>query len=73
MKEAEPVCGRSKGPLRHKETWLLNELGEKRHLFLMWKKSEPGEEKRNDEAYRKANKQDKRIIYNSKDDNSTNL
>ena len=34
----------------------------------MWKNSEPGEEKKNEEAYRKANKQVKRIIYKAKDD-----
>ena len=51
-----------------------NKIGEgverKRCLFLMWKNSEPGEEKTNEEActWRKANKQVKRIIYKSKDD-----
>ena len=40
----------------------------KRRLFLMWKKSEPGEKKKNEEAYRKANKEVKRIIYKAKDD-----
>ena len=36
----------------------------------MWKNSEPGEEKTNEEAYtcRKANKQVRRIIHKSKDD-----
>ena len=33
----------------------------------MWKNSEPGE-KKNEKAYRKANKQVKRIIYKAKDD-----
>ena len=40
----------------------------KRRLFLMWKNSEPGEEKKNEKAYRKANKQVKRIIYKARDD-----
>ena len=39
----------------------------KRRLFLKWKNSEPGEEKANEEAYRKANKQVKRVIYKAKD------
>jgi len=34
----------------------------------MWKNSEPGEEKKNEEAYREANKQVKRIIYKAKND-----
>jgi len=34
----------------------------------MWKNSEPGEEKKNEEAYRKASKQVMRIIYKAKDD-----
>ena len=64
VKEAEAVCGRSKGPPRHRETWWWNdERGERnRRLFLMWKNSKPGEEKKNEEAYRKANKQVKRIF-----------
>ena len=66
MNEDEAVCGRSKGPARHRETWWWNseiqeEVERKRSLFLMWKNSEPGEEK-NEEAYKKDNKQVKRII-----------
>ena len=62
VKEAEAVCGRSKGPPRHRKTWWWNdEIGEqverKRRLFFMRKNSEPEKEK-NEEAYRKANKQD---------------
>ena len=73
VKEAEAVCGRSKGPPRHRETWWWNdEIGEeverKRRLFLVWRNNEPGEKKKNEEAYRKANKQVKRIIYKAKDD-----
>ena len=34
----------------------------------MLKNSEPGEEKKNEDSYRKANKQVKRIIYKAKDD-----
>ena len=34
----------------------------------MWKNSEPGKKKKNEEAYRKANKQVKRIIHKSKVD-----
>ena len=37
-------------------------------MFLIRKNSEPGEEKKNEEAYSKANKQVKRIIYQAKDD-----
>ena len=37
-------------------------------MFLMWKNSEPGEQRKNEEAYREANKQVKRIIYKVKDD-----
>ena len=40
----------------------------KRRLFLMWKNSKPGEEKKNEEAYREVNRQVKRIIYKAKDD-----
>ena len=73
VQEAEAVCGRSKGPPRHRETWWWNdgigeEMERKRRLFLMWKNSKPGEEKKNEEAYRKANKQVKRIRYKAKDD-----
>ena len=39
----------------------MEEVESKRRLFLMWKNSEPGEEK-NEEAYKKDNKQVKRII-----------
>ena len=40
VKEAEAVCGRSKGPPRHRETWWWNdEIGEevdrRQRLFLM--------------------------------------
>jgi len=34
----------------------------------LWKNSEPGKKKKNEEAYRKANQQVKRIIYKAKDD-----
>ena len=34
----------------------------------MWKSSEPGEEEKNEEAYKKAIKQVKRIIYKAKVD-----
>ena len=67
LKEAEAICGRSNGPPRHREKWWCNdEIGEeverKRRLFRMWKSSEPGEEEKNEEAYKKDNKQVKRII-----------
>ena len=56
VEEVEAVCGRSKGPPRHRETWWWNdeisgEVERKRCLFLMWKNSEPGEEKTKEEAY----------------------
>ena len=35
-------------------------------MFLVWKNSEPGE-KKNEEAYRKANTQVKTITYKAKD------
>ena len=55
VSEAEAVCGRSKGPPRHTETWwwndeIVEEVESKRRLFLMWKNSEPGEEKKNEDA-----------------------
>ena len=67
VNEAEAVCWRSKGPPRHRETWWWNneikvEVKRKRRLFLMWKNSKPGEEKKNEEAYREANRQVRRII-----------
>ena len=73
VNETEAVCGRSKGPPRRRETWWWNsemevEVERKRRLFLMWKNSKPGEEKKNEEAYRQANRQVKRIIYKAKDD-----
>ena len=73
VKEAEAVCGRSKGPPRHRKTWWWNDeieeqVEKKRRLFLRWKYSEPGDKKTNEEAYRKANKEVKKIIYKAKDD-----
>ena len=73
VKEAEAVCGRSKGPPRHRETWWWNDkvkevVERKRSLFLAWKNCEPGEKETNRKAYKEANKQAKRVIYKAKDD-----
>src|SRR5277367_1615257 len=73
VKEAEAVCGRSKGPPRHRETWWWNDevkevVDRKRSLFLAWKNYEPGEKETNRKAYKDANKQAKRVIYKAKDD-----
>ena len=54
VREAEAVCGRSKGPPRHRETWWWNdeigkEVERKRRLFVMSKNSELGEDKENED------------------------
>lgn len=72
VEETEAVCGRTKGLPRHKETWWWNEevkeaVDEKRRLFLVWKDSRPKDRESNHEAYRKANKLAKAIIYKAKD------
>lgn len=44
MEVADEVCGRTKGPMRHKESWWWNKevsevIEEKRKLYKIWKKS----------------------------------
>jgi hypothetical protein len=65
---SDDVCGRTKGPPRHKETWWWNQdtekvVKEKRRLFLMWQKTGTDEDK---EAYCKVNNQAKRVIAKAK-------
>jgi len=73
---AKDVCGESKGPPRHEETWWWNEdcaraVEEKRKLFVAMKKSECGDDCENakiaKEAYQQANRMTKKVIGNAKE------
>ena len=60
----ERVCGRTKGPARHKETWWWNDevseaIGVKRRAFIAWKRSKSEADK---DVYNKANKDAKRVV-----------
>ena len=72
---AEEVCGRTKGPPRHNESWWWDDecsraVNEKRKLYGIWQKSknEEHEEKTNEDksAYTKA-KNDARMIGTAKE------
>ena len=67
---ADEVCGRTKGPPRHRVTWWWNEevakaIGEKRRLFKIRKKSKIGVDKAEvDRAlYCSAKRSLKRVAY----------
>ena len=69
---ADEVCGRTKGPPRHRVTWWWNEevvkaVGEKRRLFKIWKKSKNGVDKAKAEVdralYCSAKRSAKRAVY----------
>jgi hypothetical protein len=60
----ERVCGRTKGPARHKETWWWNDevseaIAVKRKAFIAWKRSKSEADK---DVYNKANKDAKRVV-----------
>ena len=64
LNATEAVCGRTKGPARHKETWWWNDevskvIDEKKRAFLAWKKSESVADK---DAYNKAKKHASRVV-----------
>ena len=61
---ADQVCGRTKGPARHKETWWWNAetaevVAEKRKLYGVWKNSKKEEDK---EAYNQMKGKARRVI-----------
>jgi hypothetical protein len=50
LEGAEKVCGRTKGPPRHNESWWWNDdvgkvVDEKRKVYKAWKKSNKEEDK----------------------------
>jgi len=73
---ASTVCGKTKGhPAKDREIWWWNEyvsraVKDKRNLFLALKKSNSQEDRA---AYRKANKETKRIISRAKDQECRNF
>lgn len=73
---AEEVCGRTKGPPRHNESWWWDDecsraVNEKRKLYGIWQKSrnEEDEEKKNEDksAYTKAKNDARRVIGRAKE------
>jgi hypothetical protein len=76
---AKEVCGESKGPSRHKETWWWNDecnqvVEEKRKLFVVMKESEKGEDRQKAEvdkvAYKQAKRRAKTVIGKAKESES---
>jgi len=69
MESAQDICGMTKGPCRHKETWCWNEeiaeaVREKKPKHGKWKK-ENTEEARME--YKKSRKNAKRVISSAKE------
>ena len=65
LESAETVCGRTKGPQRHRETWWWNSdvaeaVGQKRKLFRVWKKTKSKLDKA---AYQASNRLAKKAVY----------
>jgi hypothetical protein len=70
LEAADNVCGKTKGPARHKETWWWNEdteaaVAEKREKFLAWQKSQGENDKA---AYKHAKKTAQRVIAKAQSD-----
>ena len=66
---AEEVCGRTKGPPRHSESWWWNDdvgkvVDEKRKLYKAWKKSN----KEDRILYCSAKRNAKRAVYKAQSD-----
>lgn len=64
LNATEEVCGRTKGPPRHKETWWWNEevdlaIDEKRKCFKKWQKTNLDSDK---SAYKNAKQQAKKTV-----------
>src|ERR1700690_1474397 len=73
---AEEVCGRTKGPVRHKETWWWNDgcsgvVEEKRRLYGIWQKSKSkkneGRAKEDKSEYVTATNDARRVIGKAKE------
>ena len=73
---AEEVCGRTKGPVRHEETWWWNDecsrvVEEKRRLYGIWQKSksekDEGRAKEDKSAYVTAKNDARRVIGKAKE------
>ena len=70
LEVADEVCGRTKGPPRHRESWWWNKevgevIDEKRQLFKIWKKSKKEEDRI---LYCSAKRKAKRAVYVAQSD-----
>lgn len=70
LEVADEVCGRTKGPPRHRESWWWNKevgmvINEKRKLYKIWKKSKKGVERI---LYCSAKRKAKRAVYIAQSD-----
>ena len=69
METAQDICGITKGPCRHKETWWWNEevaeaVREKKIKYGKWKKENTKEARR---EYKKSRQDAKRVISSAKE------
>lgn len=69
LEAAEKTCGKTKGPVRHKETWWWNNdtevaVTKKRHFYRAWKQSRTPEDR---EAYLLAKREAKAVIWRSQE------
>ena len=65
LEAADEVCGRTKGPARHRESWWWNRevsevIDEKRKLYMIWKKSGKEEDR---VLYCSAKRKARRAVY----------
>jgi len=79
---ANEVCGRTKGPPRHKESWWWNDkvaaaVGEKRRMYLKMKESKKGDDKQRAQedslAYGRSKNECKKVIGKAKEAERMNL
>jgi len=69
METAQDICGMTKGPRRHKETWWWNEevakaVTEKKIKYGKWKKENTKEARK---EYKKSRQNAKRVISSAKE------
>ena len=69
METAQDICGMTKGPCRHKETWWWNEdvavaVREKKIMYGKWKKENTKEARM---GYKKSRQNAKRVISSAKE------
>jgi len=69
METAQDICGMTKGPCRHKETWWWNEdvaeaVREKKIVYGKWKKENTKEARM---QYKKSRQNAKKVISSAKE------